>query len=79
MGNVVGGFCGVVGGVLGCAIGLVYDATVIGPLIGGGVYADDYCNVGYFEGLVNQFTKPVTLAIKGAKRGFSAGRNAVMD
>ena len=70
------GITATIGGIVGFAIGAAYDATVIGPLIGAGVYADDHYNTSYLDGLVKQVLSPVTLAIKGAKHGYDASIRA---
>lgn len=68
----VGGTCAAVGGVLGLAIGTVYVATVIGPVIGA-LYAIDGTRKSYFSEMVRHFVSPATLAVNGAKKGYAAG------
>jgi len=67
---------GVVGGALGMSLGILYDLTIIGPLINGAEEAPYGKTIRYIG---KEFLKPFTLMAKGAKRFHNDARNAMRD
>ena len=77
--HTMAGLFSVLGGVGGMALGALYDFTIMGPFVGALIYQDDHPGTGYAEAVVKQVAAPVRWAIGGAKKGYTAGLEAMRD
>ncbi|MGV8119067.1 MAG: hypothetical protein AB2L14_04800 [Candidatus Xenobiia bacterium LiM19] len=67
---------GLIGGVLGMSLGILYDISVLGPIITGAAKAPDG---EVLKTMAKEFLAPLTLAAKGAKRFHKDAKEAISD